>query len=128
MRCTTEKDDSETPFMLPTRSLLEEIIIKHAGRNIPAAVKFIIVAVRVVLLVMGFKCIVFWLQVIRMSAVVGLDFVVVSLSRNKNKTCDKIGPIANENVWDFFANGSNVGGRLYLPFNLLILNNIFIVI
>jgi hypothetical protein len=91
MGCATGNHESDTPFMLPTRSLDEQIAIQHAGRDSPAAVKFIVVDVRVELLLMGLNCIVYWLQVIRMSAV-GFDFVIVSLSE---QDFDKIGPIAN---------------------------------
>ena len=55
-------------------------------------------AVRVVLLVMGLNGIVCWWQVIRVSAVVGLDFVIDPLSEQETRRPDKIGPIANENV------------------------------
>jgi hypothetical protein len=84
--------------MLPTRSL-EQIAIKHAGRDSPATVKFIVVDVRVGLLLMGLNCIVYWLQVVRRSAV-GLDFVIVSVSE---QDFDKIGPIANKNVLEFVS-------------------------
>jgi hypothetical protein len=111
MRCTTGKDESETPFMLPTRSL-EQITVKHAGRDSPAALKFIVVAVRVVLLVMGLNGIVCWLQVIRMSAVVGLDFVVVSslgtrtrlptrLDRSLTKMCGTSSPMVQTSAGDY---------------------------
>jgi hypothetical protein len=73
---------------------------QHARRDSPAAVKFMVVDVRVGLPLMGLNCIVYWLQVMRLSAV-RLDFVIVFVSEQDLR--DKIGPIANKNVLEFVS-------------------------